>query len=136
MAEDQGMITTAAQTILKGGNLNSPPDEFWELLEKFRPELIGQAQSILGNREDAEDAVQETFIAASRDCKKLPQQGLGAWLRSVNRANAVDRLRGRRSDSRRIQRKAEQLPEDTFTTGGFSRLELRDSLAHAIQGAA
>lgn len=126
------MITTAAQQILRGSHLNSPPDAFWQLIEQYRPELIGQAQAILGNREDAEDVVQETFIAASRDHQKLPEKGLSAWLRSVNRANAVDRLRGKKSASQRILRKSQQVPEDTFTTGGFSQLELRDSLKHAM----
>lgn len=127
------MVTTAAQQILRSGKLNVPPDAFWDLLERFRPELIGQAAAILGNREDAEDVVQETFIAASRDPLKLPQKGLGAWLHSVNRANAVDRLRGRKSESQRVLRKVQQVPEEIFTTGGFSQLELRDSLKHAMR---
>jgi len=109
------------------------PDELWELLEKYRAELVGQAQAILNSRDDAEDTVQETFIEVSRDPKRLPQSGLGAWLKAINRRNAVDRLRGKRSDSRRIQLKAQHAPEDTFTTGGFSQLELRESLGSAIE---
>jgi len=109
------------------------PDELWEVLEKYRAELVAQAQAILTSRDDAEDAVQETFIEVSRNPQKLPPSGLGAWLKAINRRNAVDRLRGRRSDSRRIQLKAQQTPEDTFTTGGFSQLELRESLGSALE---
>jgi RNA polymerase sigma-70 factor (ECF subfamily) len=127
------MITTAAQRILKGRHSDSPPDAFWELLEQFRPELVAQAQAIVCQREDAEDVVQETFIAVSRDHLKLPQKGLRAWLRSVNRANAVDRLRGKKSDSQRLLIRAQQIPEDVFTTGGFSQIEMRDSLKSAMK---
>lgn len=127
------MITTAAQQILKGCHTDLPPDAFWELLEQFRPELLAQAQTIVCQREDAEDVVQETFIAVSRDHLKLPQKGLRAWLRSINRANAVDRLRGKKTDSQRRLRRAQQIPEDIFTTGGFSQIEMRDSLKSAIQ---
>ena len=109
------------------------PDELWELLEKYRADLVAQALAILNSREDSEDAVQETFIEVARDPRKLPRTGLGAWLKAINRRNAVDRLRVKRSDSRRIELKAQRDPEDTFTTGGFSKLELHDSLDAAIE---
>src|ERR1041385_909108 len=127
------MITTAAHTILRSKRGMSSESELWELLEKYRADLVAQANAILNSRHDAEDAVQETFIEVSRDPHRLPKSGLGAWLKAINRRNAVDRLRGKRSDSRRLQLKAQQAPEDTFTTGGFSHLELRDSLGSAIE---
>jgi len=127
--------TTAAQTLLAQRALNSRsdlPEEFWQLVESYRDGLILQAQTIVGSREDAEDVVQETFFAASRDFAKCQRLRLGAWLRSINRANAVDRLRGKRSESRRIQACIARASEDSFTTGGFSRLELRESLQKAV----
>jgi len=71
----------------------SGPGELWELLEQYRAELVKQAQAIVGNREDAEDVVQETFLKASRNIKKIPDSRIGYWLRTINRRNAVDRWR-------------------------------------------
>ncbi len=131
------MITTAAQAILKGnGTMQSAagtPDALWTLLETFRPELLIQSQAIVGSRDDAEDVVQETFIEVSQNPQKLPKSGVGAWLKAINRRNSVDRLRVKGSDSRRIQNKSLQAPEDLFTTGGFSQLELKESLESALQ---
>ena len=129
--------TTSAQQILRnafGPSADGLPASFWELVEQYRGELVNQALAILGSLEDAEDVAQETFCEAFRDREKLVQaDSLGAWLRTINRANAVDRLRNRRRNSGRLQNKHRELPPRAFTTGGFSLLELRESLAKAIE---
>lgn len=108
-------------------------NEHWNILENHRQELLAQARAILSNPEDAEDVVQQTFYDAVRSVGQLQDAAaLGAWLRSLNRCNAMDRLRGRRSDSARAE--AIKHPEKTFTTGGFSLLELRDSVSKALEG--
>jgi RNA polymerase sigma-70 factor (ECF subfamily) len=109
------------------------PDEFWAMVESYRPSLLQQAALILGNLSDAEDVVQETLFAVARQYKKLGGRSLGGWLRAVNRLKAVDRLRQRKSDSRRLEVR-KQRSEETLTTGGFSQLELRDSLTRAMTG--
>ena len=129
------MPTTSAQLPLMKRNMATAPEvpePFSIQLESYRTALLQQAYLIIGNHADAEDAVQETLISAMREHARLTQTGLGAWLRSVNRANAVDCLRGKRTDSRCIQKKKQQASENTFTTGGFSQLELHDSLSRAI----
>lgn len=109
------------------------PDEYWALVEQYRPELLNQALAILGNREDAEDVVQETFCDAVRDPAKLAHaRSLGAWLKAINRCNALNRARGRRHDSSRLINVRNMEPERTFTTGGFNMLELRDSVNIAL----
>lgn len=129
------MVTTSAQQILKNAHMSgSPevPDRFWELLERYRAELVIQAQAILRNREDAEEVVQETFCEALRNLEQLAQvQSLAAWLKSVNRGNALDRLRNSSREKDRAERKGSG-KDEAFTTGGFSRLELRDSLDKAL----
>lgn len=128
--------TTSAQQILKRANhlpMQNPPEEFWALVERYRGELVNQALAILGRQEDAEDVAQETFCEAFREKAKLAQaRSLGAWLRAINRDNALDRLRHRRRDSGRAS-KPPALSGRTFTTGGFSLLELREELAKAIE---
>src|ERR1051325_2901064 len=129
--------TTSAQQILRDKQHPSAdglPDAFWELVEQYRGELVNQALSILGSQEDAEDVAQETFCEAFKDPEKLAQaDSLGAWLRSINRANAMDRLRRKRRDSGRSQDKLREVHPRAFTTGGFSLLELRESMAKAIE---
>ena len=62
--------TTAAQQLVStsgraaGGSL---PEPYWELIARYRSELLNQALAILGCLEDAEDAVQETLCEAVRN---------------------------------------------------------------------
>lgn len=129
---------TSAFEILRGSRMNGDtniPDECWALIEQYRAELINQAFAILGNREDAEDAVQETFCDAARDPAKLSNtRSLGAWLKAINRCNALNRARGRRNDCSRLIQARKLEPEQTFTTGGFSIFELRETVNKALEG--
>jgi len=128
--------TTAAHCVLKGLGMNAPselPEEFWRVVDRYRAELLNQACAILGNMEDAEDAVQETFCKAFRQPARLAQaDSLGAWLRVINRAQAIDLLRKRRlgqlgASGRTAQRAL------AATTGGINLFELRDAVARAIE---
>lgn len=110
------------------------PEEYWKLVDRYRGELVNQAYSILESMEDAEDVVQETFCEAIRKRVELTQaHSLGAWLRSINRANALDRLRGRRRRAQKTSQKQRLEPRRLATTGGFSALELREAVAKAIE---
>jgi RNA polymerase sigma-70 factor (ECF subfamily) len=129
-------ITTSAQQIIGNQRIDIPvsiPEEYWELIAQYRADLLTQAAQIIGNREDAEDCVQETFCDAFRDCKKLPATGsIGAWLRSINRCNALNHRRGSSRLIKVVGKKQHDLPEQTFTTGGFSVVELRESMRKAL----
>ena len=134
------MITTAAQTILRNNGVNQPSDpanvpaQYWEIVEKYRAELVGQAVAILGHEADAEDVVQETFCEAVKDPVRLMQaDSVGAWLRSINRCNALNRVRDKRRQVSRTESKRMLAPDKDLTTGGFTALELRDSIAQALQ---
>jgi RNA polymerase sigma-70 factor (ECF subfamily) len=110
------------------------PEQYWELVEQYRSELVEQARGIVGNAEDAEDVVQDTFSEAFKHPDKLTSaKSLGAWLKSINRANAMDFLRNKRSQSSRMERKATQDPGRAYTTGGMSAVEIHDSIAKAIE---
>jgi RNA polymerase sigma-70 factor, ECF subfamily len=129
-------LTTSVQEIVGKNRMSSAdlPEKYWELIERYRAELMNQALAILGNAEDAEDVVQETFSEAFRHRDKLAHaQSLSAWLRSINKSNAVDRQRARGGESNKRERKQRELPERMVTTGGFSLLDVRDSVARAIE---
>jgi RNA polymerase sigma-70 factor (ECF subfamily) len=106
------------------------PAEFWEVVERYRAELKHQAFAILGSQEDAEDVVQETYYEAFRSGQKLSgADSLGAWLRAANRRNALDRIRAKRRTNA-----AEHDPHAAVvTTGGFSAIELRESIGKAMK---
>ena len=130
-------VTTSAHRILKrspgGSSEDALPAELWELIEQFRGELVNQGYAILSNLEDAEDVAQETFCEAFRNQQKLAEvRSLSAWLRSINRANALNRLRDRKKVSQKANQKQQDMPGRQFTTGGFSGMEIRESVAKAI----
>ena len=97
MVEVGMSITTSAQKVLQTAperRTGELPERYWELVEGYRGELVNQAYAILKALPDAEDVVQETFCEAMLKGEKLAQaRSLGAWLRSVNRGNALNRLR-------------------------------------------
>jgi RNA polymerase sigma-70 factor, ECF subfamily len=128
-------ITTECQQILKGPRMDfrsDVPEQYWEVVDRYRDELLSQAYSILGSQEDAEDVVQETFCEAFKGGRKMPGESIGAALKVLNKSNALDRLRSRGRARRREQRKQE-LPTRSFTTGGFSGIELKESMQKALQ---
>jgi RNA polymerase sigma-70 factor (ECF subfamily) len=130
-------LTVCAQDIFNDAQVGpngEPPEKFWESVEQYRHELISQAQAILGNREDAEDVVQETFCEVIRNRSKLKDlRSLGAWLRTVNQSNALDRLRHRKRESKREIKKRQEAGEENWATGGFSLLETRELVTNSVE---
>lgn len=124
-------LTTSAHQILRG--TDAIPEAFWELADRYRDALVEQALRIVHSRADAEDVVQETFREAFAQGGALPGvRSLGAWLKTVNRANALNRLRTKKQDAQ-LSRKGAKLGRPRATTGGFTALELRDQLAQAMR---
>src|SRR3954464_13944298 len=70
---------------------------FEALYRRFARPVFGLALRRLGDRMNAEDAVQETFAAIWRSARTYkPERGPGApWLYAVARNAIVDRSRGR-----------------------------------------
>lgn len=97
------MPTTAmmieALVALRHGEQGVPADHFWQLVERFRADLVNQAVAILGGRQDAEDVAQDSLCRAFRCLSQLKDpRKLGAWLRNINRNNALQALRRRRQE--------------------------------------
>src|SRR5690242_8763995 len=74
---------------------------FERLYEAHGPRLKSVALHILGNREDAEDAVQETFVKVFRAIRGFQgESGVGTWLYRIliNICYDVARKRKREAD--------------------------------------
>jgi RNA polymerase sigma-70 factor (ECF subfamily) len=73
---------------------NGDVDGFAELCRRYYPAMVAIAHSVLGERDSAEDAAQETFARASR---KLPQLAkkhrFAAWAAAICRNVAKDMAR-------------------------------------------
>ena len=67
--------------------------DFEDLYRDLAPQLLRYAEGILGSRSDAEEAVQDAFLAASRS-GRLDE--LRPWLFRATRNAAIDQLRRRR----------------------------------------
>ncbi|MBQ8704026.1 MAG: RNA polymerase sigma factor [Bacteroidales bacterium] len=67
-----------------------------EVIERHRERLFRLACRLLGDRDDASDAVQETFIRLWRHARRYdPRQSLAAWLCTICARRCYDELRRR-----------------------------------------
>ncbi len=77
--------------------LQGETEEFKKIVEKYRGKTMAFALNILGNREDAEDACQETFLQTYRNLSRFDtQKSFSNWLLSILYKRCLDQLRKRR----------------------------------------
>ena len=71
------------------------------LVRRYEKELMGHALTLLGNREDALDVLQESFVKAFKSISRF-QTGrkFYPWIYGIMRNLAVDRFRERARDRR------------------------------------
>ena len=100
---------------------------FEVLFDRHRRPVLAFCRQMLGSREEAEDAVQQTFLAAYRELERAEQPPeLRPWLYAVARHRCLSALRARRA------RSLQELPErgaDRLITDVTVREDLRAALA-------
>jgi RNA polymerase sigma-70 factor (ECF subfamily) len=70
---------------------------FDALFEKYRRGILAYASGMLGDRIEAEDVVQETFVELAKHIQSIDaERGLSGWLYRVARNRAVDIIRRRK----------------------------------------
>lgn len=84
------------------------PDRVTEWFETHRGQLRGLAYRMLGSLSDVDDALQETWIRASR-ADAASVENPGAWLRTILARVCLNMLRAR--GSRREERLGTRLPD-------------------------
>src|SRR3954451_718921 len=73
-------------------------DAFEALYDRHHPAILGFCRHMLGTREEAEDAVQHTFLAAFRDLARSSKPiDLRPWLFAIARNRCLSMLRARRA---------------------------------------
>ena len=100
-----------------------------ELVELATPWLLGVAQAMLADRDDAEEVVQEAFTIAWRRVDLFDREHgrILPWLLRIVRNRAIDHLRGRRRRRDKVrrlelwqppdERQAAQVPDEAAHPG-------------------
>ena len=113
--------------------LRGNAEAFRELVERYRDQYARYALHMLGNREDAEEALQDAFTRAYRSLPRCEDpERFGAWLFRilVNRCRTAGTRRGRRArtfvvDEAALLGASEEHPED--------RAAWREEIDRALQ---
>ncbi|HEX5819101.1 MAG TPA: RNA polymerase sigma factor [Gemmatimonadales bacterium] len=110
--------------------VNGDTEAFGGLVRKYRRRYERYAYHMLGNREDAEDALQDAFVRAYDGLRGLHQpERFGAWLLSIL-ANRCRTSRWRRSvhDARFVP----EVVEAGVTPDAAGAMEWREEIAAAL----
>jgi RNA polymerase sigma-70 factor (ECF subfamily) len=113
--------------------LKGDVEAYGELVARYRDRYARYAQHMLGNREDAEEALQDAFTRAYRSLARCEDpERFGAWLFRilVNRCRTAGTRRGRRArtfvtDDAALLGASEEHPED--------RAAWREEIDRALQ---
>lgn len=106
------------------------PEAFRQLVERHWRRVYAVAYGMLGHRQDAEDAVQETFLRAYRSLDRFDtQRPLGAWLVTIAANCCRDQLSGRY----RRPAPTDDLEDMAAPADSGSGQELREEVARAVR---
>ena len=113
--------------------LGGDVEAFGILVERYFDHYVRFAVHLVGNREDAEEVVQDTFVRAYRALGRYEErERFGAWLLRilVNRARTVSAI-GRRREQMFPDQVDESLPE-AAEAHPADRAALREEVARAL----
>jgi RNA polymerase sigma-70 factor (ECF subfamily) len=131
-AHTGGVMTPRADAVLVEAIRSGDAAAFEELVGRYTRSAFAVAYRLLGQRQDAEDAVQDGFLSALVGIESFDRsRPFGPWLLRIvaNRALNVRKAR--------TLRQVEPIPEDV-SSGGLSpldaaeRSELREGLQRAL----
>jgi len=106
------------------------------LYERYAPTIFAVALRILTNRSEAEDIVQETFLEVWRRAKEYdPRRGSPiAWMITIGRTRAIDRLRARASQDRTLAQSEVAQPQVFLPPDATEGREIRERVQAAMAG--
>ncbi len=89
---------TATDDALLAGLRNGDADAYESTVRAYGERMLAACRRLLGNEEDARDAVQEAFLAAFKAIGKFEGKSrLGTWLHRIAINAALMKLRSRQS---------------------------------------
>jgi RNA polymerase sigma-70 factor, ECF subfamily len=120
-------VTDPSDETLLAAHLRGDPAAFGELVARHERRIYGLCLRILGNREDAEDATQETFLAALRKAATFRKAAaFSTWLYRIAVNAATDQAR------RRARTRATPLDPDHATLTAAPGGDLGEVVASAV----
>jgi RNA polymerase sigma-70 factor (ECF subfamily) len=88
-------------------------DALEALYRRHGPRAMGVALRVLRERSDAEEVLQETFVEVWRRAREYSASRgtVEAWLLTITRTRAIDRLRSRAARGRMVEAKSAEPPD-------------------------
>jgi RNA polymerase sigma-70 factor (ECF subfamily) len=114
--------------------LGGDREAFGLLVDRYQERCTRLAVHIIGDREDAEDAVQETFLRAFRSLEHYEErQRFAAWLfhSLINQCRSLARRRKRRAAF--LPNWERSMEAASFDPAPAEQSELRDALRRALE---
>ena len=113
------------------GGTRSKPEDFEQILHRFEIPLLQYARRITGDREQARDVVQETFIKFQRNGALRREDQPATWLFTVCRNAALNVCR----KERRLMHLDEQLIEarESEQPMPFNQLEQKEAAGFLLR---
>lgn len=122
------MISAATDEVLARRAAEGRQDAFEELVRRHRARVYALALRICRNADDAEDVLQETFIAAYRALPRFDRRArVSTWLYRIATNKCYDALARRRPTA-----DASALPEPADPRDPFARSERQALLIRAL----
>jgi RNA polymerase sigma-70 factor, ECF subfamily len=124
------VIAAATDEVLARRAAEGQREAFEELVRRHRGRVYALALRICRNGDDAEDALQETFIAAYRALPRFDRRArVSTWLYRIATNKCYDVLARRRPAP-----DPDSLPEAADPSDPFARSERRALLTRALDG--
>jgi RNA polymerase sigma-70 factor (ECF subfamily) len=107
-------------------------DAFEALLERHQAALFGLAARMLGNRDEAMDALQDSCVKAWRAIGNQRGGAFRSWMNSIVARTCVDRIRARRPETALVDEDDRVIPLPDPRPGPEASALSRDR-THAIE---
>jgi len=103
---------------------------FGQLVTRWTPRLLRHAHRLLGDLDQAQDAVQDAWVGAARGLRRLEDPArFPAWMFALVSRRCADRVRRNVRDRRLAVQVAELRGPPTEVNGADQRLDLRGAVA-------
>ena len=99
-----------------------------ELYDRFSSLLMALAYRILGNPQDAEEILQETFLQVWNQAGRYDpkRSSVSTWLVLIARSRAIDRLRSRQVQTRTVTAAQQEKPDSHTSPTGVGNVLLQE----------